>query len=355
METLTGATPNRSFWKDKRVLLTGHTGFKGTWLLQWLTELGADVAGVSFSGYPKTVLEISTTPLVMEIDADISKRAWQKQIIDYAPEIVFHLAAQSLVFTGLKDPRTTFETNVVGSMHLLELLESIPSIRVMVVITTDKVYRIEKGNRPRIEIDPIGGNDPYSASKGAIELMVNCWPISSNQSIATARSGNVIGGGDDAPKRLIPDLVRAWKEGQSLFLRSPSGIRPWLHVLEPLRGYLLLAEKCYVSPGSRLTFNFAPNIVDQVRVDAIAQRAVEILPQQDGFAISALSQAEFPETSELLLNASKAYEELNWQPIWRWTTAVDKTLSWYQQFHQGVSADLLFKQDIHSYTKELGD
>lgn len=355
METLTNAILNGSFWKGERVLLTGHTGFKGTWLLQWLIELGADVARLSFSGYTKTLLGISTTPLLIEIDVDISNSDWQKRISDYAPEIVFHLAAQSLVFTGLKDPKMTFETNVVDSMHVLELLKRVPSIRAMTVITTDKVYRIEKDNRPRIETDPLGSNDPYSASKGAVELMVNCWPINSNQSIATTRSDNVIGGEDDASKRLIPYLVRAWKEGHALSLRSPSGIRLWLLVLEPLRGYLLLAEKCYSSPGARFIFNFAPDILDQVRVDAIAKRVVEILPQREGFTINTLLDAEFPETPELLLNASKAYAELDWKPIWLWTTAADKALNWYQQFHQGVNSDLLFKQDIYSCTEELGN
>lgn len=353
MEAL--GNPSSDFWRGKRILLTGHTGFKGSWLHYWLNELGAQTAGLSFSGYPKTVLGSSSIPTSLEIDADISTRSWQSQVYDYAPEIVFHLAAQSLVYTGFQDPKTTFETNVVGSLHLLEILESTPSIRVMVVITTDKVYRIEKGNPPRIESDPIGGNDPYSASKGAVELIVRGWPITSKQSLATARSGNVIGGGDDAPKRLIPDLVRAWVEERSISLRSPSGIRPWLHVLEPLRGYLLLAESLYSAPGSRGAYNFAPQISDQVRVDAIAQRAFEFLPPRKGFAINQVTESEFPETPELLLNATKARDELHWQPIWDWTTAVDKSLNWYQQFHEGVSAEKLFKDDIHSYIKELGN
>ena len=265
------------------------------------------------------------------------------------------MAAQSLVYTGYEDPKTTFETNVVGSLHLLEVLRNTPSIRVMVVITTDKVYRIENGNSPRVESDPIGGSDPYSASKGAVELIVRGWPISPEQSLTTARSGNVIGGGDDAPKRLIPDLFRAWADNRSISLRSPSGIRPWLHVLEPLRGYLLLAEKCYSSPGSRGAYNFAPQISDQVRVEAIAQRALEILPPHAGFKINNLPEAEFPETPELLLDGTKASDELNWRPIWDWTTAVEKSLLWYQKFHEGTSAEVLFKQDIHSYIDELGN
>lgn len=353
MEAL--GTPSADFWKGKRVLLTGHTGFKGTWLHHWLDKLGAQTAGLSYSGYPKTVLGSSSLLTSLEIDADISTRSWQNQVSDFAPEIVFHLAAQALVFTGYQDPKTTFETNVVGSLRLLEILENTPSIRVMVIITTDKVYRIENGNAPHVETDPIGGIDPYSSSKGAVELMVRGWPISSTQSIATARSGNVIGGGDDAPKRLIPDLIRAWGAHRTISLRSPSGIRPWLHVLEPLRGYLLLAEKGFSSPGSRMAYNFAPRISDQVRVEAIARRAMEILSPHAGFAIDQLPEAEFPETPELLLDATKAGDELNWRPIWDWTTAVDKSLLWYQQFHEGVSAEKLFKQDIASYITELGN
>lgn len=351
MEAL--GVPSESFWNGKRVLLTGHTGFKGSWLHYWLNEYGAHTAGLSFSGYPKTVLGTPIIPTSLELDADISKVGWQKQVSDYAPEIVFHLAAQSLVYTGYQDPKTTFETNVVGSLHLLEVLRNTPSIRVMVMITTDKVYRIENGNTPRVESDPIGGSDPYSASKGAVELIVRGWPTSPEQSLVTARSGNVIGGGDDAPKRLIPDLFRAWADNQSISLRSPSGIRPWLHVLEPLRGYLLLAEKSYSSPGTRGAYNFAPRISDQVRVESIAQRALEILPPRAGFEINNLPTAEFPETPELLLDGTKASDELNWRPIWSWTTAVDKSLRWYQQFHEGISAEALFKQDIHSYINEL--
>ncbi len=346
--------PSADFWKGKRVLLTGHTGFKGVWLHHWLQELGAQTAGLSYSGYPKTVLGAANPSTSMEIDADISTRGWQERVSEFAPEIVFHLAAQALVYTGYQDPKTTFETNVVGSIHLLEILNSTPSIRAMVIITTDKVYRIEKGNPPRIETDPIGGSDPYSASKGAVEIIVRGWPVDSNQSIATARSGNVIGGGDDAPKRLIPDLVRAWQANRPLSLRAPSAIRPWLHVVEPLRGYLLLAENCFLSPGSRLTYNFAPAIADQVNVELIAQRALRILPPRSGFSIDRLQETEFVETSELMLNATKAQQELGWLPIWNWEKAVDRTLSWYLRFHDGESAEKLFKEDINSYIEELG-
>lgn len=286
----------------------------------------------------------------MNIDCDIASHDWKKQVLDFSPEIVFHLAAQSLVFTGLRNPVETFETNVLGSLRVLELLESNPSIKTMVIITTDKVYKPEFGTSPRVEGDPIGGIDPYSASKGSVELMVHSWPLNSNQSLATARSGNVIGGGDNAEKRLIPDVIRAWRDATPINLRSPDGIRPWLHVLEPLRGYLLLAESGYLRPGTKNQFNFAPSMTNHVSVRTIAERAVEILPRHNNFLIVTSSDNKFPETSELFLNGSKAFRDLDWMPVWDWEKALEMTLRWYVRFYEGSMAESLIQNDIENYT-----
>lgn len=345
--------PSSTFWKGKRVLITGHTGFKGTWLMNWLNLLGASIAGLSYSGYPKTVLGNVDAALDFVLDADISDDDWQERISKFQPEIVFHLAAQSLVFTGIVNPQETFKTNVIGSIKILELMNTISSIITVVIITTDKVYQITNQHHPRKEEDPLGGLDPYSASKSAVELIAKAWPIDERQSLLTARSGNVIGGGDDATKRLVPDLIRAWRLGEAINLRSPMGIRPWLHVLEPLRGYLLLAEIGFSHPSLRQSFNFAPNLNNHVRVKEIAQRALATLPASSGFEIREESTFEFFETKELVLDATKAKTQLNWAPVWGWEKALEMTLKWYQKFYQGTAPALLYKSDLESYIKDL--
>jgi CDP-glucose 4,6-dehydratase len=345
--------PSPSFWRDKRVLVTGHTGFKGTWLMNWLNELGATTAGLSYSGYPKTILGNIDAQIDFNIDADIRGDDWQEKISNFQPQIIFHLAAQSLVYTGIINPQETFETNVIGSIHILELMDTITSIITVVIITTDKVYQIGNGDRPRIEEDPLGGVDPYSASKSAVELIAKAWPIGNEQSLLTARSGNVIGGGDAATKRLVPDLIRAWHSGEVISLRSPMGIRPWLHVLEPLRGYLLLAEFGFTQNSLRQSFNFAPSPDNHVMVKEIAQRALATLPSNHGFAIQEQSTIEFFETKELMLNATKAKTQLNWSPIWGWEKAVDITFNWYQKFYQGVNPTSLYKADLDFYVNDL--
>jgi len=345
--------PSPLFWRDKRVLVTGHTGFKGTWLIHWLNELGAITAGLSYSGYPKTILGNVDMQLDLDIDTDIRSDHWQEKISNFQPQIIFHLAAQSLVYTGMVDPKYTFETNVIGSVHILELMNTITSIVTVVIITTDKVYQIGSGDSPRTEEDPLGGLDPYSASKSAVELIAKAWPIGNDQCLLTARSGNVIGGGDAAKKRLLPDLIRAWNSGKEMNLRSPMGIRPWLHVLEPLRGYLLLAELGFSPSLSRQSFNFAPSANNHVRVKEIAQRVFVTLPLKQGFEIHEQSTNEFFETKELMLNANKAKTQLYWSPVWGWEKAVDITINWYQKFYQGVDPTTLYKADLDLYINDL--
>jgi CDP-glucose 4,6-dehydratase len=353
MEKVDKGIPSQTFWSGRKVLLTGHTGFKGIWMSHWLKFLGAEVMGLSYSGYESTVLCKPPSLVMAEIDHDILSRDWQEKVVDFAPEIVFHLAAQSLVYSGFLNPVKTFETNTVGSLHVLELLEKVPSIKTVVITTTDKVYKINRGDKPRVESDPIGGSDPYSASKGTVELMAHAWPLGSNQKIFTVRSGNVIGGGDASPKRLLPDLVRAWKVDQPVTLRSPFGIRPWLHVLEPIRGYLVLAERANQLPLSREAFNFAPSTNDHVNVGSIADRAYNVLPKRGDFNVIQSSTEEFPETLELLLDASKARDLLDWKPVWTWKTAVDRTLEWYVDFYDGKNPESLFQRDLEAHITDF--
>jgi CDP-glucose 4,6-dehydratase len=353
MEKVALGIPSQTFWSGRKVLLTGHTGFKGIWMSHWLRFLGAEVMGLSYSGYESTVLYKSPSLVTAEIDNDLLSRKWQEKVTDFAPEIVFHLAAQSLVYSGFLDPVKTFETNTVGSLHVLELLKRVPSIKTILITTTDKVYRINSGEKPRVETDPIGGSDPYSASKGTVELMAHAWPLGGNQKIFTVRSGNVIGGCDASPKRLLPDLVSAWKADQPVTLRSPLGIRPWLHVLEPLRGYLVLAERANQFASSREAFNFAPSASDHVNVGAIAERAFNVLPKRGEFKVAQSLTEEFPETLELLLDATKARDLLDWKPVWNWKTAVDRTLEWYIDFYDGKNPESLFQRDLEAHIKDF--
>ncbi len=248
MENLGGSMLAPDFWYDKRVLITGHTGFKGGWLTLWLQSLGAEICGI---GLPP-----DTTPSLFEL-ADVSAGITHhiqdirdaaridKIVQDFDPEIVFHLAAQPLVRASYSDPPTSFDINVMGTVNVLEALRHCASVKSIVVITTDKVYENLETGQSFKESDPLGGHDPYSASKAATEIVVQCYRKSffdgAGVALASARAGNVIGGGDWSADRLIPDAIRAWSTGKTLEIRSPASVRPWQHVLEPLHGYIVLA------------------------------------------------------------------------------------------------------------------
>ena len=229
------------FWADRRVLVTGHTGFKGTWLTTRLLDLGAQVMGVSLPGphYLPSLWQ-STGLRIHEVRADVAGKGWQSDVVQFRPQVVLHLAAQALVPVAAEDPIGTFRTNVVGTAHLLGALDELREApQATLIVTTDKVYDA-RGRGPYTEQSPLGGGEPYAASKAAAELVVHSWPSALTR--ATARSGNVIGGGDAAPRRLLPDLIRAWSTNQPAVLRRPSATRPWQHVCEPLDGYLRYAE-----------------------------------------------------------------------------------------------------------------
>ena len=344
---------NSDFWQGKRVLVTGHTGFKGCWLTLWLQHLGADVTGISLAPI--------TTPNLFELAQvakgmqsyfcdirDAGKLAALVQIAQ--PEIVFHLAAQPLVRASYRDPVGTYSTNVMGTVHLLESLRGLDSVRVAVMVTTDKVYRNVETVYPYREIDPLGGHDPYSSSKASSEIIIasyrDAFLAAQGLAVASARAGNVIGGGDWSDDRLIPDAVRAWQSEQILQIRHPLAVRPWQHVLEPIHGYLELAKTLWSQPKLAGPFNFGPepNETATVReVIGLAQQAYgtgDICYHDDGGP---------HETNWLSLETSKARVELGLSPKWNLKESLSRTMSWYRDQHNGHDTRRLTLSEIIEY------
>ncbi len=347
-----------SFWKGKRVLLTGHTGFKGSWLALWLSRLGAEVTGYA--------LEPPTDPALFELVdlqgrlaahhlADIRDARRLRQVVDATrPEIVFHLAAQPLVRASYRQPLETLEANVMGTANLLEALRGRGEVRAVVVITSDKCYENREWLWPYRENEALGGHDPYSASKAAAEIVTTAYRRSFFESgdcaVATARAGNVIGGGDFAEDRLLPDLFRASAAGDTLHLRYPEAVRPWQHVLEPLRAYLMLAERlCDSGSDYAGAWNFGPEEADicTVRevVDSLAERIPELRWSED----------RIPQPHEaglLRLDSSQARQRLGWRPVWRLDKALEATADWYLAWQQGQDLAALTEAQLQHYEAE---
>jgi len=331
-----GVEVNLSFWQGKRVFLTGHTGFKGGWLSLWLQAMGVEVHGYALS--PVTEPDLFTV-------ADVGKGMESSEIVDirdpdslrYAiqaarPEIVFHLAAQALVRYSYCHPAETYAVNVMGTVNLLEAVRQTPGVKAVVNVTTDKCYENRESVWGYRENEPMGGFDPYSSSKGCSELVTSAYRRSflepAGVALASARAGNVIGGGDWAADRLIPDFLRAMDAGETLKIRSPQSTRPWQHVLEPLSGYLMLAERLYAD-GAVFgeAWNFGPDDEDARSVRWIVERLAEMRKDVKW------QSDETPQPHEahyLKLDSSKARTQLNWKPRWRLQTALQKTLEWHE-------------------------
>jgi CDP-glucose 4,6-dehydratase len=346
--------PDPSFWAGKRVLLTGHTGFKGAWLTLWLDRLGAQVVGI---GLPP-----ATTPSLAELagierlvdsrildirDADELMR----QIRSASPEVVLHLAAQALVRTSYSEPLLTFGTNVQGTANLLEAIRATDTVRVVVAITTDKVYRNLEQFYPYRETDALGGHDPYSASKAAAEIVIASYRDSyladRRVAVASARAGNVIGGGDWSEDRLIPDAVRAWSAGQPLTIRRPQAFRPWQHVLEPLAGYLRLAEQLWATPELAGAYNFGPPTQEAASV-----RQVVLLANRSygrGEVVWGDGKEGPHEAGWLALETAKALHLLGVAPRWSLQTAVRRTMEWYRDQQDGRGVRELCARDIADF------
>lgn len=343
-----------AFWHGKRVLVTGHTGFKGGWLVLWLRQLGATVCGIA--------LPPTTNPNLFEL-------AWVAEGIEShfcdirdserlaalvracRPDIVLHLAAQPLVRASYRDPLATFSSNIMGTAYVLDALRGLDSVRVAVMVTTDKVYRNLEQPYPYREDDALGGHDPYSASKAASEIVIACYRDAflkdQGVAVASARAGNVIGGGDWSEDRLIPDAVRAWQADEVLDIRRPQAIRPWQHVLEPLRGYLTLAEKLWHHPELAGAYNFGPHTHEAATVKEVVELARQAYGKGDvryGDGNSGPHEAGW-----LALETAKARVGLDVQPQWHLAETVTRTMAWYQAQHAGADARALCLAEIGQY------
>lgn len=352
---------NKKFWEDKKVFITGHTGFKGSWLSIFLYHLGARVKGYALA--PNDTLSLFEGAKVGgRMDSQIGDirnlSALKNAVYDFQPDVVFHLAAQPLVKLSYENPVKTYETNVMGTVHLLEAVRSCGSVRAVVNVTTDKVYENQERFEGYLETDRLGGYDPYSNSKACSELLTSSYVQSffspedyskHGVAVATARAGNVIGGGDWAKDRLIPDLMRAILHSSDIVVRNPESVRPWQHVLEPLYGYLLLAEKLYIDNVKwNGAWNFGPQSEDAVSVSCLIntfrRHVAGSFPQ-----MSVIRSAEH-ETNFLQLNIEKSINLLKWKPMWRLEQAVQKILEWYLA-DPSKSYDLCLKQ-IKDYENE---
>lgn len=352
---------NSRFWTDKRVFLTGHTGFKGGWLSLWLQNLGAEVTGYALvPGTDPNLFELARVGEGMTSHiADIRDLPTLTTVVRAAkPEIVFHLAAQPLVRESYRNPVETYTTNVLGTIHLLEAVRQTPSVRAVVNVTSDKCYENREWHWGYREDEAMGGYDPYSSSKGCAELVTAAWrrsyfspaqPAGHSVALASARAGNVIGGGDWAEDRLIPDLLRAFQMGQPAFIRNPNAIRPWQHVLEPLSGYLLLAEKLY-EEGSVYAeaWNFGPSEGDVRPVRWIAERLAQ---HWGGNAHWSHETGNHPhEAHWLKLDCAKARARLHWKPRWSLAQTLERIVQWHRQHQAGADLRALTLQQIQDYS-----
>jgi CDP-glucose 4,6-dehydratase len=345
--------PSPAFWRDRRVLLTGHTGFKGAWLSLWLLRLGARVTGLSLA--PETTPNLFTLAgLASRMDSrlgDIRSRGIvEAAVVDTRPDVVLHLAAQAIVRRSYADPIATYETNVMGTAHVLEAARRSPGLRAVVVVTSDKCYENREWPWPYREDDPMGGYDPYSSSKGCAELVTAAWRRSYfgtsevPAGVASARAGNVIGGGDWAADRLVPDCMRAFAAGAPVVIRRPGAVRPWQHVLEPLAGYLLLAERLAEAPQTFAEpWNLGPSVDDARPVSWVVDRLARFWGdgarwERDG--------GDHPHEAGLLqVDASKARARLAWTPRLRLEEGLRWSVDWYRRHHGGEhAADLTLDQ-----------
>jgi CDP-glucose 4,6-dehydratase len=345
---------NRAFWAGKSVLITGHTGFKGAWLWLWLERLGARLAGYS--------LEPPTSPSLWALAcegrgqdqvADIrDAQALRAACVRERPEVVFHLAAQSLVKASYDDPVSTYATNVMGTVHLLEAVRACASVRAAIVVTSDKCYDNRETGQAYTEHDPMGGRDPYSSSKGCAELVTAAYRASffagsDATRVATVRAGNVIGGGDWADARIIPDTVRAATRNRAVRVRNPAAIRPWQHVLEPLCGYLQLAERLCASSRYAESWNFGPNDADAVSVETIVSTVTRLWGSPARWEHDRQSHPH--EAHFLRLDSSKARSKLGWRQRLALHEALAWTVDWYKRQHAGEDARALAYEQIDRY------
>ncbi|MCK5600776.1 CDP-glucose 4,6-dehydratase [Candidatus Pacearchaeota archaeon] len=349
----------KSFFKNKKILITGDTGFKGSWLAFWLHQLGGQILGYALP--PQSEEDhfnlIGLDNIITHIDGNIlDTNKLYKTFESFQPEIVFHLAAQALVRFSYDDPKLTFDTNVAGSVNVLEAVRKTTSVRALVYVTSDKCYKNKEWIWGYRENDELGGHDPYSASKAAAEIVISSYIDSffqknSKLGIAHVRAGNVIGGGDWAQDRIIPDCVRSIRSNKPIEMRNPTATRPWQHVLEPLSGYMLIAEKLVKEPKKYTgAWNFGPNVDSIKTVDQLSQAIVKYFGE--GTVKSVDIDRGKHEANLLHLNCDKATQLLGWRPTWGFDKTVSTTAGWYKDYLNGENPQIITKRDIEKFMKE---
>ncbi len=352
-----------AFWKNRSVFVTGHTGFKGAWLCLWLKQLGARVTGYSLVPPTKPSL-YEVCVLGSEINSHIGDirdfEQLKKALLAAQPETVFHLAAQSLVLESYQAPLETFMINVMGTAHVFESIRQCKSVSSVVNVTTDKCYENKEWHWGYRENEAMGGYDPYSSSKGCSELLTTSYRKSffgtdSKVNLASARAGNVIGGGDWAESRLVPDFVKAIASGEAVSIRNPAAIRPWQHVLEPLAGYLALAEKLSSGSGHNYTggWNFGPYDHDVKPVLHLAKKLSENWGNGASYKLEKLTADALHEATYLKLDCSKARAELEWKPVLGLDDTLDWIVEWYKCFYKKEDIKVLTMDQISRYQSEL--
>ena len=353
------AKVEHNFWAGKRVFITGHTGFKGSWLSLWLQNMGAIVKGYALE--PNTTPNLFTEAQVVEkMSSEVGDITNLQQItesmVHFNPEVLFHMAAQPLVRFSYVDPVKTFSTNVMGTVNVLEAARKCSNLKVIVSVTTDKCYENKEWVWGYRVDEPMGGDDPYSSSKGCSELVINAYRKSffngnGSPYLASVRAGNVIGGGDWSEDRLIPDIIRALEKGESVKIRNPNAVRPWQHVLEPLSGYLILAQNLH-RYGMKFAeaWNFGPKEEGCKPVDWVLEK---MLANWGDGAMWQTDIINHPhEANYLKLDCSKAAKYLNWEPKWNLEITLEKTVQWYKQFNLGRSMQIECLLEIEEYQED---
>ena len=349
---------DQEFWKGKRVFLTGHTGFKGSWLSLWLCSLGAEVRGYALNPptSPSLFNEAKIDTIIDSQIADIRDQdTLHESMTGFNPDILIHMAAQPLVRYSYDAPIETYEVNVIGTAKVLEVARSCPNLRAIVNITTDKCYENDGRAEGYKENDPMGGYDPYSSSKGCAELVASSYRRSFLQDqgigIASVRAGNVIGGGDWADDRLIPDILRSFEKNKPVVIRNPKATRPWQHVLEPLSGYLILAQNLYKDQKKYAEgWNFGPNEKDVQPVDWILDKMISKWPNSSW----ELDNNSNPhEAGFLKLDISKAKSKLDWSPVWELSQTLEKIVSWHQAWLNKDDMQTVCLTEIEEYMREI--
>lgn len=353
--TKTAMLIDPSFWAGRRVLVTGHTGFKGGWLCLVLHKLGAIVSGLSLAPatQPNLFETVGLNELINSVIGDIRDLETVRRVFDcIKPEIVFHLAAQAIVRRAYTDSIETVETNVMGTANILEGIRHTISVRVVVLVTSDKVYENQEWPWAYRELDALGGKEPYGVSKACCELIASAWHHSyfikhePPVAMATVRAGNIIGGGDWAQDRLVPDAIRAFSAGVPLMIRNPKAVRPWQHVAEPVRGYLMLAERLSRVPTqAEGAWNFGPSVESVIPVAHIADQLANLWGDNARWELAQGAQPY--EARFLTVDSSKANNQLGWKPIWTFQKALEHTVVWYHTFYTGVDVRQLTLDQIN--------